>query len=184
MAKEIQFSQLEGNLVTEAFHPDNSDDRILRRATLEILPFTQEWASRKLPMVQKTIADTIRKKENYEHVDKEHWKQLLEEFTGKEIEIIKLRNPFDVSDILHITEKNILKKRFLEIGKKHADTFLLFVWHNGHGLLAAACPSPDTETKYFPNIKTKIEVQFPELDKNETLHLWAWDRKNFTNLCQ
>lgn len=177
MRKSPEFLQAEGDLCegqTElGVSLSQKKDRILRRATLEILPSMAHWAERKSSLTQMAIRETLRRPSLYENAPPSQWRGVLEEFSERNIELLLLESPLKTKDLLKISlQKNALMERLKELGEASAETLLL-TWHQDMGLLAATqSPLP----KHFPHLLTKIDFRCLQIPHA----LWLWDRKNFT----
>jgi hypothetical protein len=187
MSKEVHHSQFEDSLVMGNTSPKETEGRVLRRMILEVLPHMIVWAEnkRKDSVTITTLKDTLKRKENFERVSQEDWKELLEEFLEKNIELIILKNPLEIKDFK--PSKNPLIKRMEELMETPAgEDTLLLGWHLSSGLLAASFPCPEaTLHKFFPKIITKFLV-IPDKkprryddDDNDRICIWTWDRSNF-----
>jgi hypothetical protein len=176
MKNHTEFSQLgeyeEACLPIEASLLQK-EERILRRASLEILPFLHPWCERKNSLTQMAIRETLKRHSLYEQAPKEQWKGILEDFTEKELEVLFLKKTQKPSDLLSLSfRKNPIKERLEELEDLATET-LLFIWTQETGLLSATCGEMPS---HFPEIGTLItfKTSLPETPK-----LWAWDHKNF-----
>jgi hypothetical protein len=148
-------------------------DRILRRATLELLPSLAEWSQRKSALTQMAIRETLRRPSLYENAPPSQWRGVLEEFSERSLELLLLEKPLRTKEILTLSvQKNVLTERLKELGSAGSKTLLL-VWHQDTGLLAITQP---TLPKHFPHILTKTEFHCLQ----NPYKMWLWDRKNFT----
>jgi hypothetical protein len=202
MPKEQIISQLEeeGPWQGESFA--ETERRVLRRIVLEILPWIGQWAqeeeNRKDSLTKKAIQDTLRNKENFTGAEASQWKNILEEFCQRNIEVIILRQPLELDGLFRVTArasketKNPLIKRLLELEDSAEDTIVIG-WHINHGCIAATMPDINSNCRQFPERQKWLtwrlqETRESEMDSNmdlrskskKTLTLWAWDRKNFS----
>jgi hypothetical protein len=183
MPKEEVFSQLEeeGPWQGESFA--ETERRILRRIVLEILPWIKEWAIEKDSLTKKAIIDTLKNKENFSSAEASEWKDLLEEFCQRDIEVVILRTPLEFEGLFRMTSKmsketkNPLIKRLLEL-EDHAENTIVIAWHQSHGCIAATLPDIQSDCRQFPNRQKWLTWTIGE--NKSPVTLWSWDRKNFT----
>jgi len=147
-------------------------ERVLRRATLEILPSLQEWAQRKSAVTQLTLRETLQRPSLYEQAPPSQWRGVIEEFCERDLELLILGKRLGTTDLIRIGQKKSpLIERLQEIENKET---LLLIWHPDNGLLACTnAPLP----KHFPKILTQVLFESKTLPPHT---LWLWDRKNFS----
>jgi hypothetical protein len=197
MPKEDIFSQLEETGPWQGETVADTEGRVLRRLVTELLPAILPWASNKDSLTQMALRDTLKDKENFERADQQSWKNILEEYLQKELEVIILRSGLEMDGLLRPStnkgslKKNLLVSRFLELAENdaHEDT-LIVAWHKSHGALGASLNYDsefDSPTgSRFPELRRwlhwKLDREInPENQKAKglTLTIWSWDRKNF-----
>jgi len=148
-------------------------ERIIKRATLEILPSLMEWAKNKDSLTQMAIKGTLTRPSLYETVPPSQWRGVIEEFTERSLEVIILPSPLTNADLLRIGQKkSLVLERITELNQTLPDTLLL-IWHQNHGLLACSeGPFP----KGFPKLSTYIQFQ---TSQKQSPKLWGWYKQNF-----
>jgi hypothetical protein len=182
MPREEIISQLEEDGPWQGESFAETERRVLRRIVLEILPWIAKWAEDKDSLTRKAIHDTLKNKENFSGAEASGWKNLLEEFCKRDIEIIILRQPLEMDGLFRVTSKNSketknpLIKRLLELEDTAEDTIVIG-WHQGHGCIAATLPDISSNCRQFPERQKILTWRLPE--SKETVTLWSWDRKNF-----
>jgi hypothetical protein len=197
MPKEDIHSQLEQEGPWQGEGASDTESRVARRMLKEILPWmarAESWLERKDSLTRMAITQTLNDPDNFNRAPQESWISLLEEFAGKKIELLILRNPLDPDALLRpgntkgagSERKNPLIARLAELGEGNLrEGTLLVAWHLKHGLLA--CESneePISENcRHFPKLRRTLHWAV-EKDEDAGLEgfqviLWSWDRKNF-----
>jgi len=182
MAKEEIFSQLEEEGPWQGESYAETERRVLRRIVLEILPWVAQWATDKDSLTRKAIQDTLRNKENFTGAEASGWKNLLEEFCQRDIEVVILRQPLEMDGLVRVTSKNSketknpLIKRLIELENQAEDTIVI-AWHQNHGCIAATMPDISSSCRQFPERQKWLTWKIRET--KEPVTLWSWDRKNF-----
>jgi hypothetical protein len=182
MPKEEIISQLEESGPWQGESIADTEHRVLRRIVTEILPWIEEWIENKDSLTIKAIRDTIRNKKNFESADDEQWKNILEEFCERNIEVIILRQPLEIDGLLRQNAKNSketknpLIKRLVEL-EGAAEETLLLAWHRDHGCIAASMPEISETCRQFPRRHRWLTWRLDDL--NDQVTFWSWDRKNF-----
>lgn len=152
---------------------NQTSERMVRRMVLEAIVPLAAWAETKDPLTRQMVQATARRRGLYEQGN--NWLAVLEEFCGKEIEILNLRNAIDLPKAL-AAGKNPATDRMIELGRA-AESTLLACWHQNHGVLAATWPDTEDIPK---SIQPLTRVVGPSIN-GEPAALWAWDRRNFPN---
>lgn len=195
MPREEIISQLEEDGPWQGESFAETERRVLRRIVLEILPWIARWAEEKTTgkdsLTRKAIQDTLKNKENFTGAEASEWKDILEEFCQRNIEVVILRAPLELDALFRVTArasketKNPLIKRLLEL-EDSAENTIVIGWHQSHGCIAATMPDINSNCRQFPerqkwltwNLQTCPNSK--ESYKTLPLTLWAWDRKNFS----
>jgi len=179
MPKENLHSQFEEDtLVSGNTSPKKTEEGVLRRLVLEILPSLRGWCEKKDSLTRMAVEQTIRNPQNYQAANPEQWQDLLEEFCEKSLELLILKDPLNLGELL-LGKKNPLLQRIQELGPKILDENLLVAWHQSHGPIAATFPALEDTNSNFPKIKTLILQSWPLAEEKTPIALWVWDRKNF-----
>lgn len=170
MAKETFYENYGSETALAPYRgPEQTIERIIRRAVLETIDFMGIWAERKDPITRNMIRTTAKHPSLYQ--EGKGWREVLEDFCGFNIEIIGLKTPFCwltacAGKLCPTTQ------RFLDLGKAAQDTLLLS-WHKQSGLIAV-CPEPELKFIY-PT--TCLQTTLTKQENQTTLWLWNWDRK-------
>lgn len=172
MAKEpLHIQPEEDRYETAGGERKLTSERIIRRMVLEAIYPLAVWAENQDAITKMMVQSTARKKSLYEQGS--NWLKILEDFTKKEIEILNLRNPLDLTKTL-TTGENEATKRVEELGEA-AEDILLACWHQQHGLLMASWPGTEDIPK---GIQPRTAIVGPLINKEPT-SIWAWDKRNF-----
>jgi len=182
---ENKYSQLETNkedsvLITGNLSPKQTEERVLRRLIIEILPsmISSGFAEKQGVLAEKAIRETAKSNSNYENAPEEAWRETLENFVEKSLELIILKKPLEYKDLLLSSDKNPIIKRIVEL-KTIAEDIMFVGWHQAHGIIIY---NIENRPKYFPEIKSKIKQKLTEPNQNNTeITIFVWDRKNFNN---
>lgn len=146
-------------------------DRIIRRMVLEAIVPLAVWAEDRDVITRQMIQSTARKHGLYEQGT--NWLKVLEDYCGKGIEILCLRNQIDLPKAL-AGGGNPATDRMRELGGAAEET-LLACWHQAHGLLLASWPN----TEDIPEgIQPLTKIVGPAIN-GEPVALWSWDKRNF-----
>lgn len=191
MAKSTFHSQFEDEIIyTPERGSIDTTSRVLRRLVLEILEPLSLWTERhKGPVAFATIQAVRNNPDLYENA--EGWKEILEEFLDKNLELVGLKRPLELPEILK-AKRNPLTDRIVELGQKVAKDTILIGWHRNHGPVALSWPAPRENLRVTPQGKvsgknsdlpisplTKVILPWPNNPEEEPLALWLWDKKNF-----
>lgn len=134
-----------------------------------IIPLAR-WAERCDPITKLMIQGTARKKALYESGS--NWEEILQDFVGRDIEVIRLDKPLGLGTIL-IGGRCPASDRLTELGHS-AESTLLACWHQDHGVIAVAQGS----LRDLPE-EIRPENWITYQKENSNVFLWAWDKRNF-----
>lgn len=182
MPKSNFHSQFEEDrILTPERGSADTSERVLRRLILEILGPLSLWVQdHKGPIAIATIESVKKNPDLYD--DAQGWKDLLEDFSGKNLELLGLKRPLELPELLR-GKRNPLTDRMIELGTRTAEETLLIGWHRSHGPLALTWPAKSSNAP-LPEPKIKVLIpwvsEYQDDNQEEPMALWSWDKKNFS----
>lgn len=157
--------------IKTSWSTSDTEHTIWRRIITTALPFLTD-ASADDSMTRRTLALVQDNPKDWDQVPLDQWKELIELYCERQIEIMILREPVQLDQLWLQPRKHPMIRRLAELPESLREETMIFAWHYQQtGAPLVACTTTPLPDRLQRDLRTYLTQTGSAT--------WIWEKKNF-----